>query len=60
MVARLTTDIFCDICGNWEHGPVSHKPEPKLARKILKKKGWKRSRDPEGELQDVCPECQEK
>jgi len=32
---RITTDIFCDKCGNWEHGGVSTKPQPGKARRSV-------------------------
>jgi hypothetical protein len=55
MTARITTDIFCDVCGQWEHGATSDRPERRLSRAELKKIGWRFIRGPEGEWIDVCP-----
>lgn len=49
---RITTDVFCDICGNWEHGLVSHKAETRKARKEVKKKSWIYS-----DNKDFCYDC---
>lgn len=55
----VTTDVFCDICGNWVEGCVGgSKPQARLARRAAKKTGWLRCRSPfDGHLIDVCPGC---
>lgn len=49
---RITSDVFCDRCGDWEHGLTSHKPEVREARRIAKGKNWKRVKN-----EDLCPAC---
>lgn len=49
---RVTTDVFCDSCGNWEHGITSHKAYATAARKNVKSGGWYSYRG-----LDYCPQC---
>lgn len=57
MTLRYSADVFCDRCGNWIHGHVSHKAEglarPALA--VAKRAGW--SRDVKSKFTDLCPHC---
>ena len=57
MTARITTDIFCDQCGDWEHGVTSHKPRIRQARRNVGQDGWTVIRGQDGDLQDLCPRC---
>jgi uncharacterized Zn finger protein (UPF0148 family) len=56
---RVTTDVFCDICGNWVHGVVSDKKEIRWAREIAADQDWI-VRWHDGQTIDICPRCQEK
>ena len=55
---RVTTDIFCDDCGNWIHGGVSNEKDATRARRIAREQGWVVRRRP-GQIVDICPGCQE-
>lgn len=55
MSITVTTDVFCDQCGDWVFGIASHKIENKKARLNAKKQGWLRIKN-----QDICPSCKEK
>lgn len=48
----ITTDVFCDRCGNWEHGAHGRNKKPKTARKLVAKLGWIYKDD-----FDYCTEC---
>ena len=58
MSVRITTDIFCDQCSNWEHGVTCDAPDIKSTRKALKKLGWTyKLNTEEGYYEDLCPAC---
>ena len=59
MSITISTDVFCDICGNWFHGTTSHKSEIRCARWLAKDAGWCR-RLIGGKMSDICPDCIEK
>jgi uncharacterized Zn finger protein (UPF0148 family) len=54
----ITTDVFCDVCGDWVDGVSSTKPLPKKALSAAKRDGWIRVKR-DGKTIDVCPKCQE-
>ena len=54
---RVTTDVFCDDCGNWVHGGVSNEKDATSARRIARELGWVVRRRP-GRMVDICPGCQ--
>lgn len=56
MSITVTTDVFCDDCGHWIHGPSTYKAEPMGARLWAKKAGWVR-RKVNGALVDLCAKC---
>lgn len=56
MTARITTDTFCDICGDWTHGVVSNRVKVHLSREIARRSGWQ-TRVVNGKLIDICPRC---
>jgi hypothetical protein len=55
---RVTTDVFCDLCGNWIHGGVYLKEARKVARKKSREAGWI-TRKSGGKTVDLCPGCQD-
>lgn len=60
MAIRVTTDVFCDDCGCWVHGGVSHRIAAKDARSVAAKEGWVyklRIRDEGNKMVDLCSEC---
>lgn len=60
MSFTITTDVFCDDCGNWMSGPggiVSNKVEKRRAWKKAVTNGWKRA---EITYEMLCPRCVEK
>lgn len=57
MSITITTDVFCNICSNWEHGVSTDKAKIRLAREIAHEGGWITKRR-DGKLKDFCPECQ--
>jgi hypothetical protein len=57
MSIRVITDVFCDKCPNWIHGPVTDRRQARAARYYAAEAGWV-SRYEGGRLIDVCPECQ--
>lgn len=60
MSITVSTDVFCDKCGNWspEVTISGTKPAAKLARKRAKTLGWERRLFPETEtFGDVGPCC---
>ena len=64
MTVRVTYDLFCDNCGNWEHGFVKTINTPgKHAANLrgrYKKEGWGRLQvQVDGSLIDLCPKCYE-
>ena len=56
MGITITTDIFCDKCGNWEHIYVGNKAERRLAGIRAKKNGWKRMKIND-DFNWLCPDC---
>ncbi len=58
MSITITTDVFCDTCGQWTHGIAIDRPERRYARRIAKDRGWKRKKV-HGRMRDVCPACNE-
>jgi hypothetical protein len=56
MSIRLTHDIHCDKCGQWEHIFVRSKVAKMEARKIAKHRGWTQHQTINGK-QDWCPVC---
>lgn len=52
----VTTDVFCDECGNWIFGDTGHKADARKARASAKSEGWVRIRV-DGRLVDLCPTC---
>jgi hypothetical protein len=57
MAIVVTTDVFCDMCGNWEDGCTGENSiQSEKARKEVAHKGWKRIRV-SGKLLDLCPVC---
>lgn len=56
MSATITTDIFCDVCGDWIHGASLRKEAVAFARRKAKESGWV-YRLVDGEYKDICPEC---
>ena len=57
MTVRYTADVFCDNCGDWVHGTVSHKPTglARPALEVAKNAGW--SRHNASDYLDLCPTC---
>jgi hypothetical protein len=51
-----TADVFCDVCGGWEHGVTGRRVRARDAREHVQKKlmgpKWKRVKG-----QDLCPRC---
>ena len=57
MTANKYVDIFCNVCGDWEHGGGTSKVTE--ARKYVKHKGWKTFKNTiTNKLGDICPKCQ--
>lgn len=56
MSLSVTTDVWCDRCGNWTTGVSSYKVEAKQARRNVAVIGWERIKVGY-EFQDVCPTC---
>ena len=52
MALVITTDVFCDGCGNWVHGVTGNRVRARPARETAATKGWVRRRG-----QDLCPSC---
>ena len=52
MSVTISTDVFCDRCGNWTSGTTGSRPQIQEARRIAKGRGWK-----VGRTEDVCPDC---
>ena len=57
MSITITTDVFCDICGNWIFGVTGPRASARSARRRVKDNGWIRRRLPNGKMIDVCPHC---
>jgi len=55
MSVTISTDVFCDQCGNWIEGVTGAKPRHKEARRVAKEAGW--SYHPSHGYQDLCPIC---
>lgn len=58
MTIKVTTDVFCNVCGNWVHGLVDFDKQAQMARDIARDQGWITQRR-DGKLVDLCPNCQE-
>lgn len=58
MSASTTVDIFCDRCEDWTEW-LSEKTA-RAARRAAAKEGWRRRRNPDGILEDVCDRCIDK
>jgi len=57
----ISTDVSCEICGNWIHGTTGSKIEIREARRVAKADGWTRSPSPfTGERCDMCKDCAKK
>lgn len=56
----ITTDVFCDLCGNWIHGALGPTPNARGARRKAKANGWDRRHVSGGGVIDICPGCREK
>ena len=54
---RVTTDVFCDECGNWVHGQVGREKRVTRACQIAADQDWIVKRQ-NGQVVDICPECQ--
>ena len=39
MSVTISTDVFCDQCGNWIEGVTGAKPRHKAARRVAKEAG---------------------
>jgi len=52
----ITTDVFCNICGNWTFGVTGPRANAHGARRNAKKDGWTR-RLVKGKVVDLCPDC---
>ena len=53
----ITTDVFCDKCGNWVFGATGSKPYARFARYRARLAGWVRRRSQNGKMIDICPNC---
>ena len=63
MSITITTDVFCDCCGEWTAGTTGPDQNSRGARELARMAGWIRTRDKsrfDGETVDLCPECQDK
>lgn len=56
MTTRMTYSVTCDLCG--ETAGWSHNEE--TARFEVRRYGWVRSRNQQGELVDMCGRCVER
>lgn len=55
---RVSTDIFCDVCGNWAHGTVGDKVDARKTRETAKYNGWERGWSyTKRKYIDYCPTC---
>jgi len=52
----ITTDVFCDICGNWTQGAVGRTIRVRQARENAASRGWRQIKR-DGKLIDICPVC---
>lgn len=52
----VSTDIVCDVCHDWIHGTSGPRSNAKEARRVAKRKGWRRTTI-DGTKVDVCPKC---
>lgn len=60
MGVTVETDITCDGkgCNDWTFGVTGHPgPQQKAARKNARKNGWRRVKNPNNEMSDLCPDC---
>lgn len=58
MSATITTDIFCDVCANWEHGVTSFSEDVRAARLAVSNLGWVTDRvGLPSRIIDICPDC---
>ena len=55
---RVTTDVFCDKCGNWVNVDLgAWELGRRKARRKVRKLGWTVRRQ-NNKIVDLCPECQ--
>ena len=60
MSITVSTDVFCDVCGCWDHGTTGPKVDKTQALKSVKVNyGWT-TRKVGGKLTDLCPNCKDK
>ena len=59
MSIRVTTDVFCDLCGNWQEGTTDKEVQAAYARQVAAKRGWRTVRR-DRKLIDICPTCRKK
>ncbi len=52
MSLTLSTDVFCDQCGDWTPGTVGPRNGGREARTIARSRGWTFSKH-----KDLCPLC---
>lgn len=52
MAFTITTDVFCDDCGNWDAGESGNTIMKTRAWARVKKRGWSRERG-----KHICPVC---
>lgn len=57
MSYTITTDIFCDKCGDWTAGISSFKVDVAGARKIARAQGWTCPKKRSAENKELCPMC---
>lgn len=60
MSLMRTTDVQCDVCGNWAHGVTGTKCSAQRAREAAKSAGYYRVlvKAPVNRSLDLCPDCQ--
>lgn len=60
MSYSITTDVFCDECGDWVHGCVSYKVRKITASNVaIKEHGW-HINYLNGIKKHYCPDCWKK
>lgn len=58
MSITVTTDVFCDGCGNWINGVYTHnRAAITRARSVALRNGWKVVTDSTHLKRDYCPDC---
>jgi hypothetical protein len=50
----VTTDVVCDVCGDWSEGVSSFKAMPTQARRAVALRGWVVRKG-----KDLCAQCAE-